>query len=119
MPVPLKKMLEPIYSLTLSRTADGHFTKAAPSASFGLLDPVPLGAPYADVFRKTRAPTPRELVQQLVGTAYACASLNADLLGSTDAPAPLPCSTRPGEAEGEAAFLRLRPRVAQKGARSG
>jgi len=88
-------MLEPIYSLPLAPTLDGHYIKAAPSAQFGLLDPLPLGAPYSDVFRKSRAPMPRELVQQLVGTAYACASLNADLLAGTHLR--LYLRTRPGE----------------------
>ncbi len=34
------------------------------------------------MFRKNRAPEPRELVQQLIGTAYACATLNADLVAA-------------------------------------
>src|SRR6185437_2630226 len=88
-------MLEPIFSLTLTGTGDGHYTKAAPNGNFGWSDPIPLGAPYADVFRKTRSPGPRELIQHLVGTAYACASLNADLLASTRLR--LYVRTRPGE----------------------
>ncbi|HET6251102.1 MAG TPA: hypothetical protein VFE47_25670 [Tepidisphaeraceae bacterium] len=31
-------MLEPIYSLSLSRTEDGHFAKSAPNFSNGVLD---------------------------------------------------------------------------------
>ncbi len=90
-------MLEPIYSLALSLTADGHFVKSAPGSFFGMLDPLPLGTPYSDVFRKSRAPTARELVQQLVGIAYACATLNADLLAATRLR--LYIRTRPGEAK--------------------
>src|SRR5689334_1678413 len=75
-------MLDPIYSLPLTLLPDGTFAKALPGAGLTAVDPLPLGAPYADVFRKSRAPTARELVQQLVGTAYACASLNADLVAS-------------------------------------
>jgi HK97 family phage portal protein len=94
-------MLEPIYSLALTRSEDGTtFTKAAPSSGFGSFDPVPLGAPYSDVFRKSRAPAPRELIQQLVGTAYACAALNADLLATTRLR--LYLRTRPGEARAKA-----------------
>jgi HK97 family phage portal protein len=88
-------MYEHIYSLTLSRTDDGHYTKAAPSATYGSLDPVPLGAPYSDAFRKNRAPAPRELIQQLVGVAYACSTLNADLVAATRLR--LFVRTRPGE----------------------
>ena len=62
-----------------------------------MLDPLPLGNPYADVFRKTRGPSPREMIQQLVGTAYACASLNADLVATTRLR--LYVRTRPGEAK--------------------
>ena len=44
-----------------------------------------LGGPSfpIDAFRKHRAPTPTELLGENLGTAYACATLNADLLAST------------------------------------
>jgi len=38
---------------------------------------------FTDVFHLDRAPSAQELIQQLVGTAYACATLNADLVAST------------------------------------
>jgi len=75
-----------------------------------VIDPIPLGAAYTDVFRKSRAPTSRELVQQLVGTAYACATLNADLVAS--ARLRLYIRTRPGEARAKS-YLRAAP-VARK-----
>lgn len=76
-------MTEPVYTLTLAPQPDGSFIKAAPvSGGSSWVDSPPLGAPYSDVFRKGRAPSPRELVQQLIGTAYACATLNADLVAA-------------------------------------
>src|SRR5947209_6722056 len=92
-------MFDPIYSLPLALLPDGTYTKA-PLAGAGVLDPLPLGAAYSDVFRKNRAPSSRELVQQLVGTAYACAVLNADLLASTQLR--LFLRTRKGESRGKA-----------------
>jgi hypothetical protein len=89
-------MFETIYSLNLSSLGDGTYAKAPPSAggSQSWFD-LPLGAPYTDAFRKNRAPMPRELVQQLIGTAYACATLNADMVASTQLR--LYVRTRPGE----------------------
>ena len=49
-------MLEPIYSLTLSRTDDGHFVKSAPASTFSSMEGVSLGSAYSDAFRKNRAP---------------------------------------------------------------
>ena len=66
---------------TVSRfpaTTTARLPRPRPAGGFGGLDPAPLGAAYSDVFRKNRRPSPRELVQQLVGVAYACATLNAD-----------------------------------------
>jgi phage portal protein BeeE len=76
-------MFETIYSLTLTPQGDGTFIKAAPGSALSSFDLAPLGSPFTDVFRKSRAPAPRELVQQLIGTAYACATLNADLVAAT------------------------------------
>jgi hypothetical protein len=42
-----------------------------------------LGRLFGDTFNKSRAPSALELVQELVGTAYACTMLNADLMAST------------------------------------
>jgi hypothetical protein len=90
-------MFETIYSLNLAPLGDGTYVKAPPfaGASQSWADLLPLGAAYTDVFRKNRAPMPRELVQELVGTAYACATLNADLVAS--AKLRLYVRTRPGD----------------------
>src|SRR2546421_10162444 len=50
---------------------------------------------FLDVFRRSRAPTAAELVAENVNTAYACASLNADLVASSTLR--LYVSTRRGE----------------------
>jgi phage portal protein BeeE len=102
-------MHEPIYNLSLIPNLEGDLVaaKGAPSASGAIsLYPLPLGSAYSDVFRKTRAPSPRELIQQLVGTAYACATLNSDLVASTALK--LYVATRPGESQPKA-YLRARP----------
>ena len=93
-------MTDPVYNLSLIPTATGDLVaaKSAPTAgASAFLYPLPLGAAYSDVFRKSRSPSPRELVQQLVGTAYACATLNADLVAS--ATLRLYVTTRPGDPE--------------------
>jgi len=109
-------MTEPIYNLALSPTATGDFiaTKSAPATGgWATFYPIPLGATYSDVFRMSRAPTPQELIQQLVGTAYACATLNADLVAS--ATLRLYVATRPGEVPPKS---YLRPRVLSRKALS-
>jgi hypothetical protein len=53
-------------------------------------------AGFLDLFRRSRAPTAAELVAENVNTAYACASLNADLVASSTLR--LYVSTRRGEA---------------------
>ncbi len=77
-------MTEPVYTLALAPLGDGTYAKAAsaPVASASGWVDAPLGSPFSDAFRKNRAPHPRELVQQLIGTAYACATLNADLVAA-------------------------------------
>jgi phage portal protein BeeE len=107
-------MNEPVYNLSLIPNGAGDFVAksgAAPTVgASSFLMPFPLGAAYSDVFRKDRAPTPRELVQQLVGVAYACATLNADLVASTSLK--LYVATRPGDAKPKG---HLRPQaVARK-----
>lgn len=94
-------MFDPIYSIPLQATGDGHWQKSLPT-NYGLVDSTPLGAPYSDLFRKSRAPSPRELIQQLVGIAYACATLNADLVAATRLR--LFLRTRPGEAKAKASL---------------
>ena len=79
-------LFEPIYSLPAATGIPAPVTKAAESASAGYsggMFYLPHGAPYADEFRKDRAPTPRELIRQITGVAYACAHLNADAVAST------------------------------------
>ena len=70
------------YFSTLALAAVG---KAAPAAyARGALgDGSGGGAPHLDLFRRGRAPTAAELVAENVNTAYACASLNADLVASS------------------------------------
>lgn len=42
-----------------------------------------LGGQYSDAFRLDRVPQPRELIQQLVGIAYGCITINANAVAST------------------------------------
>ena len=97
-------MFETIYGLNLASVGAGTYVKAPVGGAESWSDLTPLGATYTDVFRRSRAPQPRELVQQLVGTAYACATLNADMVAAT--PLRLYLRTRPGE---PAAKEYLRP----------
>jgi HK97 family phage portal protein len=103
-------MHEPLYSLSLASLGDGTFVRSVGQANVGggggWSDPLPLGAPFSDVYRKTRAPEGRELVQQLVGTAYACATLNSDLVATTKLR--LFVRTRPDEARAKR-YLGLSP----------
>jgi HK97 family phage portal protein len=99
-------MFDPIYSLALAPNPDGTFSKAAPSSGMTAIDPFPLGAPYSDLFHKSRAPAARELVQQLVGVAYSCAVLNADLVAS--ARLRLYIRTRKGEPKAKS-YLNVSP----------
>jgi phage portal protein BeeE len=77
-------LFEPIYSLP---AAIGLSVIKAPgpgNAGYsGGMSFLPHGARYTDEFRKDRAPTPRELIRQITGVAYACAHLNADAVAST------------------------------------
>jgi phage portal protein BeeE len=101
-------MIQPIYNLTLTPSADGDYiakTAGSVGAEYSL-SALPLGATFSDVFRKDRAPTSRELIRQLVGTAYACATLNADLVAS--ASLRLYVATRPGDAQPKG-YLRPNP----------
>lgn len=40
-------------------------------------------APFTDLFRKNRSPSPLELIQENLGTASTCVRLNSDLVAST------------------------------------
>lgn len=71
----------PIYGLNIHVGPDG-ISKAAPMAGYGGYASAPLGSPYVDVFGKTRAPNARQLLQNLVGTAWACANINANFVAS-------------------------------------
>jgi phage portal protein BeeE len=101
-------MSESIYSLTLTPNGIGDFVSKSdqPIGASSVLSSQPLGAAFTDVFRKDRAPSPRELIQQLVGTAYACATLNSDLVASTNLR--LYVSTRPGDPQPKS-YLRPIP----------
>lgn len=89
-------MFEPIYGLNLS-FLNGQGTVAAKGGDGGGggLFPVSLGAGYADFFNKDKAPSQMELLGHLVGTAYRCANLNANLLACSRLR--LYVKTRPGE----------------------
>jgi HK97 family phage portal protein len=91
-------MNDSIYSLSLTRTSSGDFVADKGADLAGAMSfpyAIPLGAAYSDMFRKDKAPSPRELIQQLVGTAYACATLNSDLVASTSIR--MYVITRPGD----------------------
>jgi len=79
--------------------------KAAPSS---LMGGQWSGTNYIDAWKRTRDPSPNELVEQLKGTAWACISINAavcatyqpSLYVTTDHNQPKPkCSTKPVEAK--------------------
>jgi phage portal protein BeeE len=57
--------------------------------------PPPLGNAYSDAYRGQKAATPAELIQQLVGTVYACADLNAGAVAAN--PLRLMVRTRKGQ----------------------
>lgn len=57
-----------------------------------------LSQPFVDVFRKSRSPTPLELVQECLDTVYSCVCLNAELVAST--PLRLYVRTKPRQAKG-------------------
>ena len=65
-------LFEPIYSLPAA--ADIKASGATTPGYSGGMYFLPHGSPYTDEFRKDRAPTPRELIRQLTGVAYACAT---------------------------------------------
>jgi HK97 family phage portal protein len=89
-------MPDSIYNLSLvpgDMVLKGRNSSSFEASSYVL--PASAGDGWTDMFHKDRAPTPRELVHQLVGTAYACATLNSDLVAS--ATLRLYVATRPGE----------------------
>lgn len=74
-------MFSTTYSLNLSGY-NGNLKIADSGVGFGYAGSA-LGAGYADMFRRDRAPTQGELLSHLVGTAFLCAKLNSDLVSST------------------------------------
>src|SRR5690242_14173665 len=84
-------MHPPIYNLSLLPFDLTPKSSDAPNS----IPYIPTTPAYSDLFHKDRAPSPRELIQHLVGTAYACATLNADLVASTSIK--LYVTTRPGD----------------------
>lgn len=84
-----------IYSLTLVPDGQGTMTRATPSGSGATSSYLPLGATFTDAFRKNRAPTSAELIQQLIGIPYACAGLNAESVAGV--PLRVYLRTRKGE----------------------
>lgn len=83
-----------LYSIFIP-SPTGELVKASPAAGATGYAPAPLGNGYADAYRGQRAPSPVELVQQLVGTAYACADLNAGAVAAN--PFGLMVKTSPGK----------------------
>src|SRR5581483_10184159 len=93
--------------------------KGVPSALSG---PQWSGTGYVDTYKRTRQPTPNELLAELQNTAWACASINAAVCASHppqlyvathEGQAPPKCLTKalPPEAEHT---LRTMPRLAAK-----
>ena len=82
-----------IYSLPLVPSADGYKVAEATESSTPTMMVNPPS--FLDAFRKTREPSAVEMLDELLGTAYACATLNADLVAST--PVKLYVMTRRGE----------------------
>jgi HK97 family phage portal protein len=100
-------MSGPIYNLNLiptDLTAKARGDSSFEASSYVL--PASASEGWTDMFQKDRAPTPRELIGQLVGTAYACATLNADLVAS--ATLRLYMATRPGDSL-PPTYLHARP----------
>ena len=77
-------MHDNVYGLTLTRQADGSYVKSAdgPAPGFGAMLAYRQRGYFTDAFGKDLAPSPVELIQQLVGIAYACATLNANGVAS-------------------------------------
>ena len=76
----------PVYGLSLIPDGNGGFVGAT-KASGGVGGtssywPASLGGAYVDSWRKDKAPSPRELIHELLGVAYACVALRADSLAS-------------------------------------
>ncbi len=77
-PDPTFTLIDTRYSITLN--ADGEVaTKAAAPVNSGYAS----GSPYLDTYNKTKGPSAWDLIRECLSTAYACASLNANLIAST------------------------------------
>lgn len=84
--------MDSIYSLTLAQSDLGlHVSHKAPPAAAVVQD----GFPASDAWRYRREPSDLELIRENLGTAYACAQLNAQAVAKT--PLRLYVVTRRGE----------------------
>ena len=78
-------LFQPIYSLPAATAVPAAIAKAADPAVAGYsggMFYLPHG-PRMPMSSARTAPTPRELIRQITGVAYACAHLNADAVAST------------------------------------
>jgi HK97 family phage portal protein len=70
------------------------------------------GSSYIDAFKRSREPTPNELLQELKGTAWACISINAAVCASY--PPRLYVTTAQGQPAAKCRTKSLAPRLEQK-----
>jgi HK97 family phage portal protein len=70
------------------------------------------GTSYVDAFKRTREPTPNELMAELKGAAWACISINAAVCASF--PPKLYVTTGPGQARPKCATKALPPSAEQR-----
>jgi HK97 family phage portal protein len=96
----------PIYSLPLAHLGGAEFKNAGTAIGSPSHFGSPLGSPFTDLFLKNRAPSPKQLISHFVGTVYACASLNADLIAGSKLG--LYVRTRKGEPKAKD-YLRVQP----------
>ncbi len=68
------------------------------------------GSDFIDAHRRQREPSPRDLLAELMHTAWACASINASVCASH--PPRLYVSTSPGQAAPRCATRPLAPTTA-------
>lgn len=79
-------LFDTIYGLNLTG-ADGEFSVDKKSAAGGVGGsssywPASLGGHTVDAWKKDKAPSPRELIHELIGVAFACVCLRADSIAA-------------------------------------
>src|SRR5262245_36196577 len=93
----------------LARLADWLRPKAMPAVLAG---PQWSGTSFIDAYRRSRNPTPNELLAELKNTAWACASINAAVCASF--PPRLYVVTRPGQPRPKCHTKALPPAAEQR-----